>query len=517
MGTTTVTWTVTDNAGNTATATQLVTIVDTTNPTIIAPVAMTVNANTNCQAVIANLGNAIATDNCTTVTVSNNAPVAFPIGTTTVIWTATDAAGNTATATQIITVVDVNAPVIVAPAPINVITDASNCFASNVSLGIPVVTDNCSVGSVTNNAPANYPIGTTNVTWTATDIYGNIATAVQTVVVTDIIAPIAITQNVTVTLNNQGVAVVTANQINNGSIDNCSAVTLTVAPSSFTCSQIGINQVVLTVTDTSGNATTATAQVTVVDTQAPTALVNNVTVSLNANGIGTLDATQVNNGSFDNCGVVNSSISQTTFDCSDLGNNVIVYTVTDASGNSTSANVNVLVVDTIAPIIVTQNITLDVTFEEPVTITPEQVSLGSTDNCGISYMSLSKDTFGCSDFGVNTVELTVVDASGNESTAEFTVTVNRCTVRVSEAITPNGDGINDTWVIHNIDQFSNNRVRVFNRWGDKVFESKGYLNTWDGTYKNRTQKLPDGASYYYQIDLEDDGKIDQDGWIYISR
>jgi gliding motility-associated-like protein len=443
--------------------------------------------------------------------------VLFPIGTTTVTWTATDAAGNTATATQVVTVVDVTAPLIAAPATVNVSTDASSCFATNVSLGTPIVTDNCTIQSVTNNAPISFSVGSTTVIWTATDIYGNVSTAMQTVVVTDIIAPVAITQNITVSLNAQGLAVITANQINNGSNDNCSDVTLSVAPSSFTCGQIGINPVVLTVTDASGNVTTATAQVTVTDNQAPTAIVNNMTVTLNANGTGVLSASQVNNGSFDNCAVQTISISQTTFDCGDLGNNVIIFTVTDTSGNSTTANVNVLVVDTIAPIVVTQNITLDVTFEESVTITPEQISVGTTDNCGISFMTLSQDTFGCSDFGVNTVILTVVDESGNESTAEFTVTVNRCTVRVSEAVTPNGDGINDTWVIQNIDQYANNRVRVFNRWGDKVFESKGYLNTWDGTYKNRTQKLPEGASYYYQIDLEDDGKIDQDGWIYITR
>ena len=104
IGATTVTWTVTDNAGNTATATQVVTVNDNTNPTIVAPANMTVNANANCQAVIANLGNAVATDNCTVVTVTNNAPAIYNVGVTTVTWTVTDAGGNKATAIQKVTV-----------------------------------------------------------------------------------------------------------------------------------------------------------------------------------------------------------------------------------------------------------------------------------------------------------------------------------------------------------------------------------------------------------------------------
>ncbi len=84
-------------------------------------------------------------------------------------------------------------------------------------------------------------------------------------------------------------------------------------------------------------------------------------------------------------------------------------------------------------------------------------------------------------------------------------------------ITPNGDGINDTWTVYNIEQYPANQIWVFNRWGDQVFNSKGYKNTWDGSYKNRGQKLPEASSYYYQIDLDGDGVIDQDGWIYITR
>jgi gliding motility-associated-like protein len=88
-------------------------------------------------------------------------------------------------------------------------------------------------------------------------------------------------------------------------------------------------------------------------------------------------------------------------------------------------------------------------------------------------------------------------------------------INASEAFTPNGDGINDTWKINNIERHPNAVVRVFNRWGDEVFYAKGYNNTWDGSSKGSSKKLPDGA-YYYQIYL-DGVNMDKDGWIYLTK
>ena len=91
-------------------------------------------------------------------------------------------------------------------------------------------------------------------------------------------------------------------------------------------------------------------------------------------------------------------------------------------------------------------------------------------------------------------------------------------VNISEAFTPNGDGINDTWMIYNIENHPNNTVRVYNRWGREVFYKKSYQNDWDGTYQgNRPVILPEAASYYYQLDLNGDGSVDYKGWIYITK
>ncbi|PIB36285.1 hypothetical protein BFP72_13225 [Reichenbachiella sp. 5M10] len=77
-----------------------------------------------------------------------------------------------------------------------------------------------------------------------------------------------------------------------------------------------------------------------------------------------------------------------------------------------------------------------------------------------------------------------------------------------EGFSPNGDGINDTWQIQYIDQYPNNRVRLYNRWGHLVFEMKGYDNNtrvFTGQSNNGNgigDNLPDGT-YFYLIELGD--------------
>jgi gliding motility-associated-like protein len=64
-----------------------------------------------------------------------------------------------------------------------------------------------------------------------------------------------------------------------------------------------------------------------------------------------------------------------------------------------------------------------------------------------------------------------------------------------EAITPNGDGINDLWLLTNGNGcLTNIKAQVFNRYGAKVYESNNYQNNWNGTYKG--DPLPDGTYYY---------------------
>ena len=73
-------------------------------------------------------------------------------------------------------------------------------------------------------------------------------------------------------------------------------------------------------------------------------------------------------------------------------------------------------------------------------------------------------------------------------------------ISFGNGISPNGDGVNDEWEIDFIEMFPENTVEVYNRWGELLFQSKGYTEKWDGTYKG--QPLPVGT-YYYIINLND--------------
>ena len=84
----------------------------------------------------------------------------------------------------------------------------------------------------------------------------------------------------------------------------------------------------------------------------------------------------------------------------------------------------------------------------------------------------------------------------------------------AQAFTPNGDGNNDAWIIPGIDNYPNNTVSVYNRWGHEVFATRSYRNNWEGFYKSRNEKLPAG-SYLYIIDLGD-GSAPLQGWIFIN-
>jgi len=193
VGTTTITYTATDAQGNTAVATQIVTVVDNTPPTITAPPAVTGYTGPSaatCETTVNDLGTATASDNCPGVAVSRvPAGNLFPVGTTAVTYTATDAHGNTATATQTVTVIDNTPPTITAPAAVIAYTgpSATTCGAvvTDAILGA-TANDNCPGVAVSRVPTGNFfPVGTTEVKYTATDAYGNAATATQMVTVVD--------------------------------------------------------------------------------------------------------------------------------------------------------------------------------------------------------------------------------------------------------------------------------------------------------------------------------------------
>ncbi|MFT3981858.1 MAG: gliding motility-associated C-terminal domain-containing protein [Ferruginibacter sp.] len=115
-----------------------------------------------------------------------------------------------------------------------------------------------------------------------------------------------------------------------------------------------------------------------------------------------------------------------------------------------------------------------------------------------------------------TYTLTVVTAAGCRATDDITITVVPYCVKPMDAITPNGDGINDKWIVTTGACAKTVRAKVYNRYGNLVYESANYQNDWGGTYKGKP--VPDGT-YYFVLEflLLDGRKVPVNGNVTILR
>jgi gliding motility-associated-like protein len=115
------------------------------------------------------------------------------------------------------------------------------------------------------------------------------------------------------------------------------------------------------------------------------------------------------------------------------------------------------------------------------------------------------------------INYTVNGVAKVDSVSSNPITINDangpCRVTIYNAVTPNGDGNNDTWQIDNISEFPNNHVSIYSRWGTVIFESKPYTNNWPS--KDDSSKLP-ASTYFYVLDLGD-GTPPLKGWVELIR
>ena len=290
-------------------------------------------------------------------------------------------------------------------------------------------TDNCA-GTITGTTATTFPItaqGTTVVTWSYDDGNGNISTQTQNVILNDVTDPIALCQNITTYLDGAGNALITTGDIDNGSSDNCGALTLSATQTAFTCADLGANNIILTADDGNGNSATCAAVVTVLDTLSPVAICQDITTYLDGAGNVTITAGDIDGGSSDNCGSVSLSASQTVFTCADIGTNNVTLTVDDGNGNTQTCTSVVTILDTVSPTAVCSNIVAYLDGTGNVSITAGDIDGGSSDNCGSVSLSASQTTFTCADIGTNNVTLTVDDGNGNTSTCSAVVTVSDTT------------------------------------------------------------------------------------------
>ncbi len=234
--------------------------------------------------------------------------------------------------------------------------------------------------------------------------------------------------------------------------DNVALGGASISKSSFTCNDAGENEVTVTIWDTSGNETTGTAIVYVVDNTQPVAQAKDITVYLDNDGIAQVNPQWADNGSTAGCSGSDfiSSLNKSIFDKNDLGINSITYIIEDSNSNVDTDIININVVDTISPVVfpLSKQIVLDesgnytLTYDElmnpceNVTIPDPNAGGGgwvpdgsvpffspptysfdyagcTYDNAEITDTSMSKTDFTTSDLGMNQVTITVTDQSGN--------------------------------------------------------------------------------------------------------
>lgn len=343
---------------------------------------------------------------------------------------------------QTITQQNAYAPVITScPSDITATATTEDCEVA-ITVPVPTFDASCSFGvSITNDSPysnsnigaatGNYPMGPTVVTYTITDQCGNASTCSLTITIEDGVPPMCKPKDITVTLGSTSPITIAEDAVDDGSQDVCSNGPLTYDTdiTTFDCSNLGNNPVVLTVTDQSNNSSTCTAVVTVVDTVAPVCNLQPlgfVITSSTALPI-TITANDIDNGSFDPCGnIVSRIVNPNSFDCTTLGDNEVTMTITDNNGNVTTCTTTITITETIAPECVPNDITINIEMDGTTVVTGDQVAGGSFDPCGaINTIDVLPNSFTCDDIANSpiTVDITVTDNYGNtsECTAEVTV------------------------------------------------------------------------------------------------
>ncbi|MNU73490.1 HYR domain protein [compost metagenome] len=522
QGTTLVTWQALDGSGNVSICMFNVIVGDNQNPVISNCSAIgnqIVNANTGLCSYTHNNNswNATATDNCTVssiIYVLNGATtgtgtslngVQFNLGTTTVTWTATDAAGNTTTCMFTVTVNDTQVPVILSCGAVgnqSVVADAGQCtFTQTSTTWNASASDNCSVASImyvltgattgtgTSLSGVAFNLGTTTVTWTATDGSGNTSSCTFNVLVSDSQLPVITSCGASGNQNvNTDDGVCTYTQVGSAwdasATDNCTVTSLTyaltgatsgtgISPNGVVFNQ-GITTVTWTAVDIAGNQAQCQFTVTVTDDENPV-MVNcpgSISQNSDAEQCGAI-VNWVVPSFTDNCGATISGTA-TPGTYFPVGVSNVSYTVVDNAGNSASCSFSITITDAEAPVIDCPDTiaTCDplVTYSLPTT----------SDNCGVASLVQTAGLPSGSIFpvGVTVNTFVVTDIHGNTSTCSFTVRIYPIPVSVTVIDQVSCNGFGDASVDL---QISNGMSPYQTNWSNSA-TSEDLANLSPGTY-----------------------------------
>ncbi len=246
-------------------------------------------------------------------------------------------------------------------------------------------------------------------------------------------------------------------------------------------------------TDANGCNDSVLVNLVHVDPILPTLLTNDITVYLDNAGQVSIKTSDINNGSFDNCGIDTIFLDKYNFDCTNTGANTVTMTVVDINNNSKTKTATVTVLDTISPTITVQNTTILVDTSGFAYLKENMVVVNYNDNCGTDTIVLSKNVFAVSDYGINNVNVTITDLSGN--------TVVK-TVQVTVLI---GDTDNDSipdYIEKNLDTDSDGTMD----YADVDSDNDGILDIVENDSNKTFQDFDgDGRPNHLDLDSDNDG------------
>lgn len=342
-------------------------------------------------------------------------------------------------------------------------------------------------------------------------------------------ANVASISGATVTIVGAGTATITATQAATANYNSATtSTTLTVSKATPTLTSM------LAITKTYGDAnfsltaptSASSGAITFTSSNTAVATISGASVTIVGAGTATITASQAANGNYNSATTtatltVNkrtpvlsgfNAITKTTDDASFTlsapissgGTGAITYTSSNSAVATISGNT--------VTIVGVGTTTITATQAADTNYNSQTITLNLTVNQG---QGLDTDRDGVENSSDNCPDTPNQDQADRDRDGLGDV-CDTIELNTAEGFTPNGDGINDTWVIYNLVNHPNSTVRVFNKNGVVVFSSTNYQNDWNGNYQGRSEMLPAG-SYFYQIDLGSDGTIDEQAWMYITK
>ena len=427
IGPNTITLTVIDVNGNIDSCFSTVTVIDTLNPTMLcSPLTVYLDMNGQVSITPADIdGGTIDACGIDTLFLNQYDLSCIEVPNVDIWLTAIDVNGNIDSCLTNVIVMDTLNPEVLCQS-IDLYLD-SNGDASIVALDIDNGSnDACGIDTLI-LSQYDYDCsmrGINQITLYAEDVNGNIDSCLTTVTVIDTIAPIAMCQDTTIYVDNNGAFTIDVNYLENGSSDACGIDTMYLDQYDFDCTMIGItNTITLFVADSSGNIGTCTSIITVLDTIVPIVIADTIDVYLDVFGNASIIGEDLDNGSTDNCTIASYNVSQAQFDCSDVGPVSDTLFVDDIYGNMNYQVGLVNVIDSIAPEVLCESITVELFINGNVFITTDSLDIGTNDACGIDTLYLSQYEFGCEHVGDNFVTLYAIDVNGNIDSCTTIVTV----------------------------------------------------------------------------------------------